>query len=29
MLGAFGDFERALCMPHAGAEIATLNQSNR
>ena len=29
MLSALGDFERPPCVPHAGAEIATFNQSNR
>src|SRR6516164_9492275 len=29
MLSALGDFERAPCVPHAGAEIATFDQSNR
>src|SRR5215467_4523568 len=29
MLGTLGDFERALCMPHRRAEIATLGQSDR
>src|SRR5262249_17899988 len=28
MLGTLGDFERALCMFHAGAEIATFAQSH-
>ena len=29
MLGVLRDFERALCMAHAGAEIATFDKRNR